>query len=88
MECKNHTFGTQKPYFGTQKPYFGNAKTILWELKNGSIRYRIELYDKTNVAFQHILGAVNFVFSQEMASIIQEKPLRRLEIQPSIAQKQ
>ena len=69
LECKNHTFGTQKPYFwnaktillerknhtfGMQKPYFWNAKTILWELKNGSIRYRIELYDKTNVAFQHI----------------------------------
>ena len=68
-ECKNHTFGTQKPYFGyaktillvrknhtlgTQKPYFWYAKTILWELKNGSIRYRIELYDKTNVVFQHI----------------------------------
>ena len=47
LECKNHTFGTQKPYFW-------NAKTILLKLKNGSIRYRIELYDKTNVAFQHI----------------------------------
>ena len=69
LERKNHTFGMQKPYFwnaktillvrknhtfGMQKPYFWNAKTILLELKNGSIRYRIELYDKTNVAFQHI----------------------------------
>ena len=69
LERENHTFGTQKPYFwnaktillerenhtfGTRKPYFWNAKTILLEFKNGSIRYRIELYDKTNVAFQHI----------------------------------
>ena len=84
MECKNHTFGMQKPYFwnaktillecknhtfGMQKPYFWNAKAILlecknhtfgtqkpyfWNQKNGSIRYRIELYDKTNVVFQHI----------------------------------
>ncbi|EGQ13974.1 TolC family protein [Prevotella pallens] len=42
---------------------------------------------KRTLLFSIFLGAVNFVFSQEMASIIQEKPLRRLEIQPSIAQK-
>ena len=36
---------------------------------------------KRTLLFSIFLGAVNFVFSQEMASIIQEKPLRRLEIQ-------
>ena len=41
---------------------------------------------KRTLLFSIFLGAVNFVFSQKMASIIQEKPLRRLEIQPSIAQ--
>ena len=41
---------------------------------------------KRTLLFSIFLGAVNFVFSQEMASIIQERPLRRLEIQPSIAQ--
>ena len=41
---------------------------------------------KRTLFFSIFLSAVNFVFSQEMASIIQEKPLKRLEIQPSIAQ--